>query len=52
MSCYQNNKNFKTAISSNPKVKQLLSADEIEACFNEASGLANVNYIFKQVGII
>ena len=43
---------FKDAILQDEQVKQYLSTEEIEACFDLKKNLRHVDYIFKRVGLI
>ncbi|OIO36133.1 MAG: adenylosuccinate lyase [Candidatus Omnitrophica bacterium CG1_02_44_16] len=45
------NKDFKTALLSDPKVKRVLSASEIEACFDIKFYLRHIPAIFKNLGL-
>ncbi len=51
MECWQNNKDFKQVISEDATVKELLSRQEIDKCFDESVGLKHVDYIFQRVGL-
>ena len=43
---------LKTVIINDRRVKELLSENEIESCFNIKNFIKNLDYIFKRVGII
>jgi len=51
MACWQNNSDFKQAIASDPKVRELLTTEEIDRCFDESVGLKHVDYIYNRVGL-
>ncbi|HLF14936.1 MAG TPA: adenylosuccinate lyase [Bacteroidota bacterium] len=51
METWRTKKPFKSLISADPKVKKLLSKKELDAAFDAKKALANVDYIFKRVGI-
>jgi adenylosuccinate lyase len=51
MESWRTKKPFRSYISADPKVKKLLSKKELDAAFDPAKALANVDYIFKRVGI-
>ncbi len=45
------NKDFKSALLSDPKVKRVLSASEVEACFDIKFYLRHIPTIFKNLGL-
>ena len=45
------NRDFKTALLSDPKVRRYLSASEIEACFDIKHYLRHITTIFKDLGL-
>ena len=45
------NKDLKTALLSDPKVKRVLSTSEVEACFDIKSYLRHIPAIFKNLGL-
>jgi adenylosuccinate lyase len=47
-----NKTDLKTVIINDRRVKELLSENEIESCFNIKNFIKNLDYIFKRVGII
>jgi len=51
METWETKKNFKVLISADAKIRKMLSKQEIDAAFNSKKALANVDYIFKRVGI-
>ena len=51
MVCWRQGKDFKTAVSGDKRVLELLSKAQIDACFDEKKGLNQVDYIFRRVGI-
>jgi len=51
METWRTKKPFRSYISADPKVKKLLSKKELDAAFDPKKALANVDYIFKRVGI-
>jgi adenylosuccinate lyase len=51
MECWRTKKPFRSYVAADPKVKKLLSKKELDAAFDPEKALANVDYIFKRVGI-
>ncbi|MCX6137052.1 MAG: adenylosuccinate lyase [Ignavibacteriales bacterium] len=51
MEVWRSKQNFRTVVSANPEVTALLTEEDIEAAFDPAKGLMNVDYIFKRVGL-
>ena len=51
MECWRTKKPFRTLIAADPKVKKLLTKKDLDAAFDSKKALANVDYIFKRVGI-
>ena len=51
MECWRTKKPFRTLIAANPKVKKVLGRKDLDAAFDPRKSLANVDYIFKRVGI-
>ena len=49
---WENNLNFKDLISAVPEVKETLSPEEIEDCFDPMYHVRNVDTIFKRVGLL
>ncbi len=52
MHARDNKTDLKTVIINDRRVKELLSENEIESCFNIKNFIKNLDYIFKRVGII
>ncbi len=46
---WNENLDFKKLVLSDPKIRQILSGEEIESCFSLASYLEKIDYIFKRV---
>ncbi len=51
METWKTRTSFKSLIASDPKVTKVLSRKQIDAAFDPKKALANVDYIFKRVGI-
>ena len=51
MQCWQDGSDFQTAIRSAPEIQQVLSPDQIDACFDEQHAIQHVDYIYKKVGL-
>lgn len=51
MEVWNKNGDFKRAVSEDQRIKELLSEEEIEACFDLKKNLRYVDQIFKRVGL-
>jgi len=51
MQAWEEEKPFHELVKSSEKIKELLSKDEIEACFDPTYHLKNVDQIFERLGL-
>ncbi len=51
MTCWQERSNLKTAILADQRITELLTRQEIDACFDEGIALRHIDYIYARVGI-
>jgi adenylosuccinate lyase len=51
MACWRDGADFKEAVRRDKRVVELLSEEQIDACFDESKGLKHIDYIFRRVGI-
>lgn len=51
MDVWRSKKNFKEVLKSDPEISAVLSNDDLDAAFNPAKSLNNVDYIFRRVGL-
>jgi len=51
MSCWQERTDFKAAILADQRITKLLTAQEIDNCFDEGVALRHIDFIYNKVGI-
>lgn len=51
MHCWETGENFKEIIHADPEIVQVLSAEQIDDCFDENRAVQHVDFIYKKVGL-